>query len=93
MDGCPMHLKVSFVEKNLATVYLLSVHNHFRIVRRHGSMVVAGIGPLKVNRNRRCPRGAVLHGDLHSGPTPRGKLSAAATRELARVLRSTTRPF
>lgn len=88
-----MHWKVSFVEKNLVTVCLLSVHNHLRIVRHHGSMVVAGIGPLQVNLDQRCPRQVGLHGDLHSGPTPRGKLPAAATRELARVLRSTTTPF
>lgn len=88
-----MHWKVSFVEKNLATVWILSAHNHLRIARRHGSIVVARIGPLEVNWNQRCPREVGLHGDLHSGPTPRGKLPAAATRELARVLRSTARPF
>lgn len=33
-----MHWKVSFVEKNLATVCFLSVHNHLRIVRCYDSI-------------------------------------------------------
>lgn len=88
-----MHWNVSFVEKNLATVCLLSAHKHFSVTRCHNSIVVAGNGPWNVNWDQKRRREVDLHGDLHSGPTPRGKLPAAATRELARVLRSTARPF
>lgn len=57
-------------------------------------MRLVGIGRLEAHGTLMCVLEELvgLYVDLHSGPTPRGKLPAAATRELARVLRSTTRP-